>query len=69
MKPMVLVNHLRRIRSYPFEGEARFLSFIMDLKTAETTFKVRLLPAFCDDLKKIKIFSRVEAEKELELNI
>jgi hypothetical protein len=41
----------------------------MDLKTAETTFKVRLLPAFCDDLKKIKIFSRVEAEKELELNI
>ena len=36
MKPMLLVNHLRRIRSYPFEGEARFMSFMIDLKAVET---------------------------------
>ena len=36
MKPMLIVNHLRRIRSYPFEGEARFMSFMLDLKAVET---------------------------------
>ena len=68
MKPMLLVNHLRRIRSYPFEGEARFRSLLIDLKSLETSFSIRLLPSYCDDTTRIKIFSRVEAEKELRLN-
>ena len=69
MKPILLVNYLRRVRSYPFEGEARFISFMFDLVTLETSFSVRLLPAFCQDPNSIKIFSRAEAEKELQLNI
>jgi len=68
MKPMLLVNHLRRIRSYPFEGEARFRSLLIDLKSLETSFSIRLLPSYCDDTTRIKIVSRDEAEKELRLN-
>lgn len=69
MKPMLLVNHLRRIRSYPFEGEARFRSLLIDLKSLESSFTIRLLPSYCDDTKRIKVFNRDEAEKELRLSI
>lgn len=68
MKPNLILNHLRRIRSYPFEGELRFRAIMIDIKCLETKLNIRILPPCCDNSTKIRVFTRLEADKELEIN-
>jgi hypothetical protein len=68
-RPQLLFNHLRRIRSYPYEGEARFRAMFIDIKHFEMKLKIKLLSPKCADSTNIKIFTRLEAEHELHLNI
>lgn len=60
MQPMLLVNHLRRIRSIPNSGEAQFKSLLLDLKNLERVMLIRLLPQQFKDT--VKILPRVQAE-------
>jgi len=53
MQPMLLVNHLRRIRSIPNSGEAQFKSLLLDLKNLERVMLIRLLPQQFKDTVKI----------------
>ena len=69
MKPQLFINHLRRVRSYPFEGEARFRALMIDIKHLEIKYKSDILPLQCLNSANIKLFTRFEAEKELEINL
>jgi hypothetical protein len=55
--------HFRRVRSYPFEGEARFRALFIDLRYLEITTQATFLPYLTKDTRLIKIFTREEAEK------
>ena len=45
MRPELLIEHLRRTRSYPFEGEARFRALMLDISLIEMKFSLKLMPA------------------------
>ena len=62
-------EHLKRIRSYPFEGEVRFRSLIIDIKNLESKLNIQILPDDCKNTLKIKVFTHLEAEKEARLNM
>ena len=43
-KPEVIIHHLRRIRSYPYEGEMRYRTLISDMHVLENLHNVKILP-------------------------
>ena len=43
-KPDVVIHHLRRTRSYPYDGEARYKTLISDIKDTERLCNVKILP-------------------------
>ena len=43
-KSEVLIMHLRRVRSYPFEGEERFRTLVLDMRYCEKQCGIVLLP-------------------------
>jgi len=59
---MLLVNHLRRIRSIPTSGEAQYRSLLLDLKNLERVMLIRLLPQHFKDT--VKIYPRAQADKD-----
>ena len=61
-------EHLKRIRSYPFEGEVRFRSLIIDIKNIETKLGIQILPDDCKNTTNITVFTHSEAEKEATIN-
>ena len=44
LKPHVTIHHLRRIRSYPQEGEVRFMTIFNDMQELEKICSVKILP-------------------------
>lgn len=41
---------------------------MIDIKCLETKLNIRILPPCCDNSTKIRVFTRLEADKELEIN-
>ena len=44
LKPDIVIHHLRRTRSYPHDGEARYVTLIADIQDLETCSNSNLLP-------------------------
>ena len=53
IKPEISVNYLRRVRSFPYEGEARFKKLTNDIYEFEKQFDVKILPDEARDEKAI----------------
>ena len=68
IKPEIVINHLRRCRSFPYKGECRFQSLYSDMLDLERQMKVQLIPEEGRDQKKIKTFSMTEVYEDLRQN-
>jgi len=57
--------HLRRVRSYPYEGEERFRTLILDMRYCEVYCDIKLIPEVAKKIKNVTLFNREEAEIDL----
>ena len=60
--------HLRRVRSYPCEGEERFRTLILDMAYCEKKCGIVLIPDAARQIRNIMTFNRAEAEEDLRTN-
>ena len=67
-KPDITVNHLRRTRSHPYEGEARYKKLISDIYDFEQRFNMKILPEQARRDEAISLFTPEEAERDLQEN-
>lgn len=67
-KPEISVNHLRRTRSHPYEGEARYKKLVADIYEFEQRFNIKILPDQARSDATISLFSPEEAEQDLQEN-
>lgn len=67
-KPEITINHLRRTRSHPYEGEARYKKLISDILDFELRFNMKILPDQARKDEAITLFSPEEAELDLQEN-
>ena len=67
-KPEITINHLRRTRSHPYEGEARYKKLVSDILDFELRFNMKILPELARNDEAISLFSPEEAERDLEEN-
>ena len=56
-KPEVIIHHLRRIRSYPYEGEMRYRTLISDMHVLENLHNVKILPEYARNSYSITLFT------------
>lgn len=56
--PSLVLNYLRRVRSYPQEGEERFRTLVKDMRQCEIENNVKLLPPNTLICKNVTLFSR-----------
>ena len=64
-KPEITINHLRRTRSHPYEGEARYKKLVSDILDFELRFNMSILPNEARKDENISLFSPEEAEHDL----
>lgn len=62
------MNHLRRTRSHPYEGEARYKKLVADIYEFEQRFNIKILPDQARSDATISLFSPEEAEQDLQEN-
>ena len=65
-KPDVVIHHLRRTRSYPYDGEARYKTLMSDVKDTEKLCNVKILPDDATNEKVITLLTPDEAEQDLK---
>ena len=63
--PDIIVNHLRRIRSQPENGEVKYQRLFKDLSLNESNFKCSLLPESMKNGDSVKVFTEEEAFEDL----
>lgn len=68
VKPEIVINHLRRARSFPYKGECRFMSLFKDMIYLEKEMHLTIIPSAARDPKSIKLFSMRETYEDLRLN-
>ena len=68
LKPQAIVHHLRRIRSYPLEGEQRFITIFVDMQELEKICDVKILPPEAIPGDAIKPLTQDELEMDLDEN-
>jgi len=61
-RPDLFLMHLRRIRSFPYEGEERFRTLVLDMRYVEVWCEIKIFPPSTLDCKNVKLFSRNEVE-------
>ena len=44
VKPEIVINHLRRARSFPYKGECRFMSLFKDMIYLEKEMHLTIIP-------------------------
>ena len=64
MQPTHILNYLRRVRSYPQEGEERYRTLVKDMRQVEQNCQAQLLPKNCLSCKNVTLFTREEMEKD-----
>ena len=65
--PEICITHLRRIRSVPHHGEARFNKLLQDMKRQEVTLEIKLLP-MTSNVNPFAEFTAAEKLADLEEN-
>ncbi len=68
VKPELVINHLRRARSFPYAGETRFRILYNDMIKVGTEMNFTVIPETARDPKSIKQFSIRETYEDLKLN-
>ena len=68
IRPDITINHLRRMRSHPIDGEYRYQMIVNDMLQLESCYNLVIIPAEarCNDV--IKEFTPEEAEADLAEN-
>ena len=67
-QPEILISHLRRIRSQSVNGEEKYERFIKDMKDNEIRYNCSLLPPESRNEENTKVFTEMEAFKDLVQN-
>ena len=62
MRPDHILNYLRRVRSYPQEGEERYRTLVKDMRQVEQHCQAFILPPNCLNCKNVTLFTRQEME-------
>jgi hypothetical protein len=65
MRPNLILNYLRKVRSYPYEGEERYRTLMKDMRLSEIKNQIRLLPENTLLCKNVTLFTRKEVEKDV----
>ena len=65
LKPQIIIHHLRRIRSFPIEGESRFMTLFTDLQETEKLCDAKLIPDGAVETKTIDCMSNEELTEDL----
>ena len=65
MRPNLILNYLRKVRSYPYEGEERYRTLMKDMRLSEIKNQIRLLPENTLSCKNVTLFTRKEVEKDV----
>jgi hypothetical protein len=68
VKPEIVVNHLRRARSFPYKGECRFKSLFEDMMSMEQQMKLQIIPEEGRNPKNIRLFNMNEIYEDLKTN-
>ena len=63
--PEVSINHLRRMRSHPLDGEYRYQMMVRDMLEMENRFQMQIIPKEAYGNDKICEFTPEEAEADL----
>ena len=66
MRPNLILNYLRKVRSYPYEGEERYRTLMKDLRLSEIENEIKLLPENTLLCKNVTHFTRKEVEKDVD---
>ena len=66
MCPDITINHLRRTRSHPLDGEYRYQRLVKDMLEMEQTFDVKIIPQEAREKDILNQFTPEEAEKDLQ---
>jgi hypothetical protein len=66
--PELVVNHLRRVRSNPLDGEYRYQTIVSDMLHLELMCGLSIIPKFARLEGGIKEFTTEEAEEDLADN-
>jgi len=66
INPQSLLNYFRSVRSYPFEGEERYRTLVMDIRASEISHKTVLLPPNTRDCNNVTLLTRDEVCSEIE---
>ena len=56
-KSEATIHHLRRTRSYPYEGEMRYRTLISDMHCLENLYNVKILPDYARNSNSITLFT------------
>ena len=65
LKPDVIIHHLRRTRSNPYDGEARYKAILEDIIISELHCNFKILPEQARQDSAITLFTPDEAEFDL----
>ena len=66
MRPNLILNYLRKVRSYPYEGEERYRTLMKDMRLSEIENEINLLPENTLLCKNVTLFTRKEVEKDVD---
>ena len=66
MRPNLILNYLRKVRSYPYEGEERYRTLMKDLRLSEIENEIKLLPENTLLCKNVTLLTRKEVEKDVD---
>ena len=68
IRPDIAINHLRRMRSHPLDGEYRYQMIVKDMLEMETRFSLKIIPAEARSNEIVCEFTPEEAEADLAEN-
>ena len=58
--PDICVDHMRRIRSHPEQGEEKYRKFCTEIAKTELKYKFKMLPDRAKQSENITVFSQSE---------
>ena len=67
-RPELIINHLRRVRTHPLDGEYRYQMIVSDMLHVEQTYNMKIIPETARNGGAIKEFTPEEAEEDLAEN-
>ena len=66
LKPEIVTFHLRKTRSYPSDGEARFAMLVSDIQETERACDIQIIPDEALAANAITLLTPTEIELDLQ---